>query len=266
MEDKDKHHVGGNPTKYSASCFDSGILKTAVEQKIELPRQLGIILQGEVKPMITQCCIHELYIQGKSQQPTVDLAKTFERRKCNHQEPIPGDDCLETVVGPTNKHRYVILTQSQTLRVKLRRIPAVPIVHINRSVMVLEPPSDLTLLTKAQMEEKALQPSPSELTFVGPSPEISKKKKRGPKGPNPLSVKKKKEKQSLTKATKEKATHVVARPSTSELVRGEKRKRDERDESDPTMDDTTPQLVKKRRRRKKADGDKNHEGNSQDRM
>lgn len=50
--------------------------------------------------------------------------------------------------GETNKHRYVIATQSQPLRVKLRAIPAVPIVHINRSVMVLEPPSDATLKKK----------------------------------------------------------------------------------------------------------------------
>lgn len=115
--------------------------------------------------MITQCCIHELYLQGKSRQNAVDLAKTFERRRCNHREPIPGDDCLKSVVGAfstidiscivkiafvgdTNKHRYVIASQSQPLRSKLRSIPAVPLVHINRAVMVLEPPSDTTLASK----------------------------------------------------------------------------------------------------------------------
>ena len=118
--------------------------------------------------MITQCCIHELYLQGKLQQPAVDLAKTFERRKCNHREPIPGDECLVSVIGifavfrplvyaidyrcvhegDSNKHRYVVTTQSQPLRVTLRAIPAVPIVHVNRSVMVLEPASDMTLKIK----------------------------------------------------------------------------------------------------------------------
>lgn len=123
--------------------------------------------------MITQCCIHELYIAGRSQQPAVDLAKTFERRKCNHREAIPGDDCLASVVGPysirlihnpkldayssayfegdSNKHRYIVATRSQPLRVKLRQIPAVPIIHINRSVVVLEPPSDLTIQTKLKV-------------------------------------------------------------------------------------------------------------------
>lgn len=49
--------------------------------------------------MITQCCIHELYLQGKDAQPVVDLAKEFERRKCNHREAIPGDECVASVVG-----------------------------------------------------------------------------------------------------------------------------------------------------------------------
>jgi hypothetical protein len=57
--------------------------------------------------------------------------------------------CLRPAfTGDTNKHRYVIATQSQLLRAQLRRIPAVPIVHINRSVMILEPLSDATLKTK----------------------------------------------------------------------------------------------------------------------
>lgn len=52
-------------------------------------------------------------------------------------------------VGDKNKHRYVVATQSQPLRSKLRSIPAVPILHMTRSVMILEPPSDTTLRAKA---------------------------------------------------------------------------------------------------------------------
>jgi U3 small nucleolar RNA-associated protein 23 len=101
-------------------------------------------------------------------QPAVDLAKTFERRKCNHREPITGDECIfsvtghrchlfyqllaHIVAGPQNKHRYVVATQSSPLRVRLRSIPAVPIVHINRSVMVLEPPSDVTMEKKSEVQ------------------------------------------------------------------------------------------------------------------
>ena len=60
----------------------------------------------------------------------------------------------ESASGANNKHRYVIATQSHPLRVKLRSIPAAPIVHINRSVMVLEPPSDTTLYAKEAVSMK----------------------------------------------------------------------------------------------------------------
>jgi rRNA-processing protein FCF1 len=49
--------------------------------------------------VITQCCIVELYKMGKERQPAVDIAKEFERRKCNHREAIDGLQCLESVVG-----------------------------------------------------------------------------------------------------------------------------------------------------------------------
>jgi len=147
--------------------------------------------------MITQCCIHELYLQGKEQQSAVDLAKTFERRRCNHREAIPGDECLTSIIGTDNKHRYVVATQSHPLRVRLRNIPAAPIVHINRSVMVLEPPSDTTLNAKLANEERTLHATLPELKSL-PSTSTSTqpfRKKKRPKGPNPLSMKKKKPKE-----------------------------------------------------------------------
>ncbi|KII93495.1 hypothetical protein PLICRDRAFT_171239 [Plicaturopsis crispa FD-325 SS-3] len=226
--------------------IDSEICKAATASKTELARQLGIVLQGEVKPMITQCCIHELYLQGKTQQAAVDLAKTFERRMCNHREAISGDECLASVVGETNKHRYVIATQSQPLRVKLRSIPAVPIVHINRSVMVLEPPSDATIRAKQAAEEKVMHAAAPELASV-PSQsttEPPRKKKKGPKGPNPLSVKKKKTvaQAPTAKETKSKGKEKEvlgkgageAKTKTPQKA-GDKRKR----ESDPADDGDT---------------------------
>ena len=60
------------------------------------------------------------------------------------------DRCRHRVdAGGTNKHRYVLATQSLELRQHLRAVPAVPIVHMNRSVMILEPVSDATLRAKA---------------------------------------------------------------------------------------------------------------------
>ena len=61
----------------------------------------------------------------------------------------PNSTVLDRNLGDTNKHRYVVATQSKTLRGLLRAIPAVPLVHFTRSVMILEPPADVTLRSKA---------------------------------------------------------------------------------------------------------------------
>ncbi|KIJ21592.1 hypothetical protein PAXINDRAFT_95138 [Paxillus involutus ATCC 200175] len=226
--------------------IDSEICRLATEAKTDLQKQLSTVLQGNVKPMITQCCIHELYLQGKSQQATVDLAKSFERRKCNHREAILGDECLASVVGDSNKHRYVIAAQSQPLRAKLRLIPAVPIVHINRAVMVLEPPSDITLKTKQQNEEQALGPSIAErATLSAQNPRDPSRRKKGPKGPNPLSVKKKTVSANTGRPSRTVPTVGSRVSNLPDDATGEKRKRDDEDE-----DTALPSAMRKKRRRK----------------
>ncbi|TFK30612.1 hypothetical protein FA15DRAFT_17694 [Coprinopsis marcescibilis] len=236
------------------------ICKLAIANKFDLWKQLSTVVQGEVKPMITQCCIHSLYLEGKDQQPAVDLAKTFERRKCNHREAIPPEDCLKDVVGETNKHRYVIVAQSQPLRNLLRSIPATPLIHINRSVMVLEPPSHVTLRTKLLMEERTMGASGSDLALVKSvePADAPKKKKKGPKGPNPLSVKKKK----AEPKEQQKNLNPKSLPPSSQLAPLSKRKREP--DADDSDDDKEPPAKaseefsgetsqkKKRKRRRKA--------------
>jgi len=226
---------------------DSLMCKEAIDHKLDLVKQLGVVLQGAVKPMITQCCIHELYLQGKAVQPAVDLAKTFERRKCNHKEAILGDDCVASVVGNMNKHRYVIATQSQPLRSKLRQIPAVPVVHINRSVMILEPMSETSVEVKEKAEQRQMLPSASESAKVAqskPAEEPPRKKRKGPKGPNPLSVKKK-AKQPSTPALKGATTEDTDKA-------GGKRKRAEDGHSDHANPDASSGSGHKRKRHRKG--------------
>ncbi|PPQ76409.1 hypothetical protein CVT24_012626 [Panaeolus cyanescens] len=236
---------------------DSELCRLSVSQKFELVKQLSTVLQAEVKAMITQCCIHELYLQGKEQQPAVDLAKTFERRRCNHREPIAGDECLASVIGDKNKHRYVVASQSQPLRARLRSIPAVPLVHMNRAVMVLEPPSDTTLRAKTLNEEQKLHASAPDIALAGPSQTVQSppKKKKGPKGPNPLSMKKKK----APEPAQQQPPKTDNKPQA-----GSKRKADQLEDDDverhgsshvETSQASGSAPKRKRKRRKKASGD-----------
>ncbi|KAF2203767.1 hypothetical protein GQ43DRAFT_389414 [Delitschia confertaspora ATCC 74209] len=209
--------------------LDSQIIQDSA--KIDLVAALERTLQGKVKPMITQCDMRHLYQAQPKDEALINQAKTYERRRCNHhelEEPLSSLECLSEVVGPTNKHRYIVASQVPELRAHMRRIPGVPLVYINRSVMILEPMASSSEEVR-NGEEKAKfraglkgrrgantsagekrkrdddkeedgEESNSRTTAQGQStggddrPE-KKKRAKGPKGPNPLSVKKPKKQQ-----------------------------------------------------------------------
>jgi len=171
--------------------------------------------------VITQCSIRHLY--AAKDEPGVsyliDKAKTYERRRCGHRpedhaEPLSAKECITSVVDPkdskTNKHRYVIASQDLDVRRDMRSILGVPLIYINRSVMIMEPMADATAGNR-EREEKSkfrdgLKRGSGSLKrkrddeegdkSVGDEEKAPKKSKqrRGPKEPNPLSVKKKKPK------------------------------------------------------------------------
>jgi U3 small nucleolar RNA-associated protein 23 len=169
--------------------------------------------------------MRHLYALPAAEHPNkerlIDIAKGFERRKCNHhelEEPLPEKECIESVSlkNGHNKHRYVLAVQSKDIRALFRDIPGAPTIIINRSVMILEAMNEASkrvrdgmerekfkvgivdarqadkALKKRKLEEEEGQGGEAgEKQAEGEVQEKKKKKKRGPKGPNPLSVKKK---------------------------------------------------------------------------
>ncbi len=97
-----------------------------------------------------------------------------------------------------NKHNYVVGTQDIGLRTKLRQVAGVPLVYISKSVYILEPASEATLNYRINEERRKNMPierplkeeTNEETTNDQAKPVVNRKKKA--KGPNPLSMKKKK--------------------------------------------------------------------------
>ncbi|TYJ51385.1 hypothetical protein B9479_008047 [Cryptococcus floricola] len=178
------------------------VLIEGAKCELNMPKQFLNVTQGECKLMITQCCMEALYKMGRDVQKTTDLAKGFERRKCNHRTALEPDKCLEDVIGQTNKHRYILASQSTSLRLASDRIRALPLIHFNaRGVLVLSPPSTATVREKNKAEEgrrlegvKVLEGVVDGGNVVGAAeagPNVEKRARKA-KGVNPLSVKKKK--------------------------------------------------------------------------
>ena len=194
--------------------YTADFLSAAESFQLSASHGVHKVLQSDVKGMITQCCIKTLY--DAKAQTTIATAKELERRRCGHiEEARSPADCVLECVGNRNKNRYVVATQDRDLRAKLREIPGVPLIYINRSVMVMEPPSPATVVLKEERERAQRGVTAAEAVSLGkrkrqsnvvtpqslagnttgpkrdtdPTP---KKRKRGPPQPNPLSMKRKK--------------------------------------------------------------------------
>lgn len=188
--------------------------------------------------MITQCSMRHLY--AASSEPGVsyliDKAKTYERRRCGHlpseyPEPLSTQTCLTSVVDPkdnkNNKHRYVVASQDLETRKAMRGILGVPLVYINRSVMIMEPMADASVESREREERgkfrEGLKRGSGSLKRereedIGEVGREKKKSKsvRGVKGPNPLAVKKGKKKVEGEGAVR------VARKEGKKVIEGEK--------------------------------------------
>lgn len=185
------------------TIVDDELVLTCDKASYDLVKGLNRTIQGETKPMITQCCMEALY--ATKNQRAIDMAKRFERRRCNHfKDPKPPAECIQSVVDidGVNKHRYIVASQSMKLRRKLRGVPGVPLIFMNRSVMVMEPASDASQRAAVMHENAKLSAglNHTKVGYVEKEEEEEKnadeqpktKKRKGPSEPNPLSVKKKK--------------------------------------------------------------------------
>lgn len=224
-----QYELLGFRTPYQV-LLDAQLIKDAAKSKLNLGKLLQGALGGaEIKPMITQCCIRHLYNLTTStpdeqaeKDGWIEVAKAAERRRCGHhelEEPLSTLECLLSVVDPkgsgNNRHRYVVASQGPEVRGRMREIVGVPLIYLKRSVMILEPMAEATERARDREERDKIRAGlkgsrggvkrkreEDEERDVGTrdtqsgvkGDEVSetprKKKVKGPKGPNPLSVKK----------------------------------------------------------------------------
>lgn len=189
------------------TLVDAELVLVSEKAGSDLAKLLALTLGGEAKVMITQCCMQALYTENN--QEAITLARTFERRRCNHppKDPLTPYECMKLVVDikGANKHRYVVATQDLRLRRELKRVPGVPLVYVEKGVMIMAKLS--TMLARAQetVEQEKLSSGLNDAGVAAAAAPVARKRK-GPREPNPLSVKRKK--------TVEVAAAVVDKPKT----------------------------------------------------
>ncbi|KAL2358158.1 Fcf1-domain-containing protein [Cryomyces antarcticus] len=232
--------------------LDDEIIRDSERFKMDLLGGLERTLHGAIKPMITQCSVHALYTTHADTAATksawLDVARKCETRRCGHtpsnnptttttfsSSALSTCDCINSVVGSTNKNRYIVASQDAEVRARCREVPGTPIVYIRRSVMIMEPMAEASVGVREREERGKVRSgvgrgatssgitTPKSTTKAattvmgkrkrdadehqgsaggngrddadgrddarGAAPPLQKRRK-GPKGPNPLSVKK----------------------------------------------------------------------------
>ncbi|KAJ2029043.1 hypothetical protein IWW57_001882 [Coemansia sp. S610] len=213
-----------------------------VSKQVPVKARLEEAVQGQAKFLVTHCGISELLkTTSEFRTQAITASKEFEKRRCPHQEPIPGLDCVREIMGDENKNNYCVAVQDDDLRAKLRIVPGVPILHVKQSVVVLERKSQVAKDASRQMEKDKLGLSELERSMLRAvkkqaneaKNEKRKKKKKtaGPKGPNPLSIKKAAKKPQVpvkaTKPSQEKSTGNASATVPVVATSGMKRPRSE---------------------------------------
>ena len=208
------------------TLVDAELILACEKSSFDIVKGLNRTIQAETKPMITQCCMQALY--QTNNQLAIEIAKRFERRRCNHQPTKPEEPavCIKSIadIDGENKHRYIVASQDQKLRSELREVPGVPMVFMNRSVMVMEPLSEASKVFSEKFESKKLTHGLNETGKEKPQEgPISAKKRKGPKEPNPLSIKKKKNTKPTTpEEPKKKRRRTHRKQNTEESNESEK--------------------------------------------
>ncbi|KAL3677489.1 hypothetical protein R1sor_027437 [Riccia sorocarpa] len=217
-----------------------------------LQDSLTRFLGATTKSFVTRCVIQELRKLGDDFSGTVLAARRLNIAKCNHEPTVSAADCLEALLGKNNPEHFLTATQDAELRKKIRKVTGGGIIFIQNTGFIMEPPSSQQIayarlseqqrLHMAEREQKIIEqraklkaeavnaaedtPAKSDLTTKEGQP-VSKeriKKRKRPKGPNPLSQMKKKEKTS-TSETNTSVTEVRNDDGGAESKRTRHRKR-----------------------------------------
>ena len=169
----------------------------------------------------------------------------------------------------TNKHRYVVASNEREVRAHMRRIPGVPLIYINKSVVLMEPMTNATEEHREREEKSKFkmglkgqrkpdagekrkrddEEGPDDKSVATEAQVPKKRRQKGPKQPNPLSMKKKK-----TDTT-------VAQPGSAKKAKPAEPK----ESNPPTTDaqDGEGAAPKKRRRKHKSKAEGGAEGETE---
>eukprot|EP00644_Phytophthora_capsici_P000957 jgi/Phyca11/529418/estExt2_fgenesh1_pm.C_PHYCAscaffold_430023 len=196
------HFLCGIKPPYKV-LLDGNFIAMCIQMKVDVQERVPKYLQvksHECEFYVPRAALEELKMLGETTKEAYDLAKSFKVAEAYDQDDSSDDKSVD----------FVVCTQEVELRKALRLVPGVPLIYLNRSVLVFEEISRATLAIVRQEEKanmakldvnekrKLEQMQDGEENHE----EQQRLKKKRAKGPNPLSMKKSSKKKVRAKKKK----------------------------------------------------------------
>lgn len=220
---------------YKVLCDGTFIHHLIVNNIAPADTAISNILGGSVKLFTTRCVLAELKRLGKSYTESLQAANTLMIARCDHEQIKNAEGCIVEIIGENNPDHFYVGTQDTDMRKKFQEVPGVPLIFGLRNALFLQPPSAFQRQFAKNSEEERSHMTEKEVALLkkrtkdlvenweigdssdengGPEDEnlemqpqkySSRKgmkvkdrpqfKRNKAKGPNPLSVQKKKSRQ-----------------------------------------------------------------------
>jgi U3 small nucleolar RNA-associated protein 23 len=190
--------------------MDGTYIAAHVAQRLDPTEQLVKALQGaSCEFWVPSAVLRELESLGldealKYAQQLRQVGWEEEQRQAQLDEPQSASDSVLQIVGAGNADGYLVASNDKALRVELGKLGRVPLLYSNVNTTVLEPPSRGSVAGAAQGEgSKSLLSAAAEAATHKlqkeerrrarkETPAVNDRRKLKARGPNPLSMKKRK--------------------------------------------------------------------------
>lgn len=102
--------------------------------------------------LLTKCAFREIEALKEKLAPgTYEAAKVLRKELCSHAKGTSAPECLAQYLGSANDSKYLLATQDDALKSRVRKIPGVPVLSYIKSVLTLEEPTDLSYQLSTQV-------------------------------------------------------------------------------------------------------------------
>lgn len=148
---------------------------------------------------------------GQTLYGAMVIVKQFPIHRCGHEKkPISANDCLKQLICTNNNpNHYMLATQDPDLTRAVKKRSVCPLIYLKGNTIVMEKPDQSVKEFVRKKEEKSSQLLEKHEIQVlkqlkkkhdledSDTEKKTKRRRKGPKGPNPLSCKSKKKRTDL---------------------------------------------------------------------